>query len=254
MGESAAKVEELTVVVHGSRAAMGRSAAEAVAARLREALELNSEASIVLASAPSQLEFLAHLRCSPVDWGAVEVFHMDEYIGLGPEQQESFSHFLWEHFVRHAGPRAFHRIDGLAEPRLEAERYTRLLLGRRLDVVCCGIGVNGHLAFNDPGASFSDPLMVRAVALSEESRWQQVDDGMFAQLEDVPKEALTLTIPVLMSAATVSCVVPGTSKEAAVRSMLSGPVTEECPASVLRRHPDATLHLDPEAVGALVLG
>lgn len=253
MKERVMKVDELTVVLHGSRAAMGRAAAEAVAAKLREAVDRNDEASIVLAAAPSQLEFLAHLRSLAVGWDAVDVFQMDEYIGLGLEQPESFSHFLWEHFVRYVEPRAFSRINGLAEPRLEAERYARLLEKRHLDVVCCGIGVNGHLAFNDPGASFTDPLIVRAVALSEESRWQQVGDGMFAQLEDVPKEALTLTVPVLMSAAFVSCVVPGASKESATRSVLTGPVTEDYPASVLRRHPDATLHLDPEALGALVL-
>lgn len=254
MADNEAKVDELSVVLHGSREEMGRAAAGAVATSLKEAVERNGGASIVLASAPSQLEFLAHLRSVPVDWGTVEVFHMDEYIGVGQERPESFSWFLWEHLVRHVRPRSFHRIDGLAEPRVEAERYARLLQGRRLDVVCCGVGINGHLAFNDPGASFSDPLAVRAVELSEESRWQQVGDAMFARLEDVPKGALTLTIPVLMSAGTVSCVVPGASKEGAVRHMLSGPVTEACPASVLRQHPRATLHLDPEALGTLALG
>jgi glucosamine-6-phosphate deaminase len=248
------KIDKLVVVVHGSRDEMGRAAAEGVARRVKEVVAAKGTASIVLASAPSQLEFLAHLRSERVEWGAVDVFHMDEYIGVGAEQAESFSHFLWQHFVKHVHPRAFHRIDGLAEPQQEAERYSQLISGTRLDVVCCGIGINGHIAFNDPGASFSDPLIVRVVALAEASRLQQVGDGMFPRLEEVPMRALTLTVPALLSAETVSCVVPGASKESAVRSMLTGPVGASCPASVLRRHRDATLHLDRDALGSLVLG
>lgn len=241
------QVDRLRVEVYDDREAMGQAAASVVAGWIREAAASHL-ARVIFASAPSQRDLLAGLAAAEVPWERVEAFHMDEYVGLAPDHPDSFSAFLVRSLIGRVKCHAFHPIDGTAPPADEVRRYAALLSAAPVDVVCCGIGENGHLAFNDPGvADFEDPATMKEVALEEASRVQQVHDGTFPDLDSVPTSALTLTIPALTAAARMACVVPGPTKREAVRRMLRGPVGPECPASVLRRHPGAILYLDRDA-------
>ena len=242
------RFDSLEVHQHPDRASLGLAAARRVAATIAAC----GEARVVFACAPSQDEFLAALLAQPVDWAKVTVFHMDEYAGLPASHPASFRSYLRGHLLAHIVPRAVHLIRAEADAAGEAARYAALLAERRLDLVCLGIGENGHLAFNDPPvADFADPALVKLVALDDACRRQQVHDGCFPALDAVPTHALTLTIPALLSAREISCVVPGGRKAQAVRDALLGPIAPSCPASILRTHPRAVLHLDEAAASLL---
>ena len=242
------RFDSLEVHQHTDRAALGVAAARGVAA----AIAARGEARVVFACAPSQDEFLAALLAQRVDWAKVTVFHMDEYVALPALHPASFRSYLRGHLLAHIVPRAVHLICAEADAAGEATRYAALLAERPLDLVCLGIGENGHLAFNDPPvADFADPAPVKLVALDDACRRQQVHDGCFPALDAVPTHALTLTIPALLSAREISCVVPGGRKAQAVREALLGPIATSCPASILRTHPRVVLHLD-EAAAALL--
>lgn len=247
------QVDHLHVSIYPGREEMGSAAAKAAALSLQEAIRHRGEARLILASAPSQIELLCYLRESAVDWSRVTIFHMDEYIGLPPEHPIAFRHFLQAEMLAHIKPRAFHGMRGEAED-LPAEiaRYSGLLAAAPIDVVCLGIGENGHLAFNDPPvAQFDDPALVKLVAPDAVCRQQQVNDGSVPHVGAVPKQGLTLTIPAIMSGASLYGVVPGPSKAKAVRDTLRGPIATSCPASILRRHPSAYLYLDEDSAELL---
>lgn len=240
------RVDRLAVEVYATRAKMGRAAAARAAARLGDALDTGRTARVLLASAPSQIEFLHALADTPgIDWGRVTAFHVDEYLRFPARAPQAFGQFLRGHIFDRVHPGIVHFIDGNAETATEIARYTGLLLAAPIDLACIGVGENGHIAFNEPGdTDFNDPALLRVVALSEHSRRQQVNDGCFDRLDEVPAEALTLTVPGIMRAAAIVCVVPGPSKRAAIVEMLRGPISTACPGSVLRRHPDAVLYAD----------
>jgi len=248
--------DRLRVEVHSDRAAMGRAAALFAQRTIAAAQAARGVARVIFACAPSQDEFLDALVASqpPVDWSRVVVFHMDEYVGLAADAAQSFRRYLRSHLIgRIPKPAAFHPIGGEAAS-LDAEcaRYSKLLGEAPVDLVCLGIGENGHLAFNDPPvANFSDPALVKVVELDHTCRQQQVNDGCFPAIAAVPTHALTLTIPALFGARVVCGVVPGSRKAQAVRDTLLGPVSTACPASILRTHPDAVLHLDTASAGML---
>lgn len=243
------RCEALTVHSFPDRAAMGAAAASDIAAELRARLAGQAVVRAVFASAPSQAETLAALAAAPgIDWARVTVFHMDEYIGLPEAAPERFAVWLDTHLVARVAPAAFHPLRPDPDPGAEARRYAALLAEAPVDLVVLGIGVNGHLAFNDPPvADFDDPADVKIVELDPLCRRQQVDDGCFPSLVEVPRQAVTLTIPRLLRAGRMVCVVPGTAKRAAVAAMLHGPVSTACPASILRRQAHCTLYLDREA-------
>lgn len=245
--------DSLAVCQHPDRASLGAAAARRVAESLRRTITDSGAARAVFACAPSQNEFLDALVTEAVDWSRVTVFHMDEYVGLSAAHPASFRRFLHEHLIaRIAAPRAVHGIRADEDIAAECRRYAALLAEHPLDLVCLGIGENGHLAFNDPPvADFHDPQLIKPVALDDACRRQQVNDGCFPALAAVPTHALTLTIPALMGARELSCVVPGHRKAAAVRAALLGPVATACPASILRTHPRAVLHLDDAAAALL---
>ena len=245
-------VDRLDVHVYPNRAAMGAAAAQDVAAEMRARLADQASVRAIFASAPSQNELLAGLAAAEgIDWSRVHAFHMDEYLGLPPGSPASFGAYLREHLFDMVRPGEVHLLDGSASPQAECRRYAALLAAAPIDVVCLGIGENGHLAFNDPPlARFDDPELVREVEIATDSRQQQVHDGTFPSLDEVPRRAITLTIPALVSAACMFCVVPGRLKRAAVRRTLRGPITPECPASILRRHQHARLYLDADAYPA----
>ncbi|HEX4223873.1 MAG TPA: 6-phosphogluconolactonase, partial [Pseudonocardiaceae bacterium] len=211
---------------------------------LRAALRDGGRARVMLAAAPSQSATLATLAAEDgIDWSRVDLFHMDEYVGLAPDAPQRFATWLAENFVDRLPDATFHAIDPDAEP----ARYEALLGSAPFTLVLLGLGVNGHLAFNDPPADFADPRGVRVVELDETSRRQQVDEGHFATLADVPTTALTVTIPRLLNAATVIGSVPGREKRTAVAQTLCEPIGSPHPGTALRTHPDATLYIDAEA-------
>lgn len=244
------KIDLLEVSVYATRKEMGQAAADLGAARIRKLLKERESVNIILGSAPSQLELYAALLTSGLDFGRIHAFHMDEYLGLAPDAPQGFGNYLKEHLFQHAGFRSVHYINGQTDnPAAECARYAALLEAYPPDVIFEGIGENGHLAFNDPGvADFHDPARVKISNMDEVCRAQQVHDGCFASLEEVPRQAVTLTIPQLTPPeATLVITVPGPTKAQAVYHTLCGPITEACPASILRRHPHATLVLDRAA-------
>lgn len=240
------------MLVYDSRAGMGEAAAKAVAESIRRCVKTLGRVNMVFAAAPSQNEFLAALvREADVDWTKVYAFHLDEYIGLPESAPQRFATFLKERLFSFVPFKEVHYLNGNA-PDIEAEikRYSRLLETHPLDIACIGIGENGHIAFNDPPvADFRDPQLVKKVELESRCREQQVHDGCFASLDQVPTHALTLTIPAIMAAKEIHCIVPGPTKTKAVHDTLYGPVGEVCPASILRTHERAVLYVDVEAAG-----
>jgi glucosamine-6-phosphate deaminase len=209
---------------------------------------------VIFASAPSQNEFLAALLREPgVDWPRITAFHLDEYIGIAPDHPASFRRFLADRLFAHVEVAAFHGLDGQAmDLSAECARYAALLREARPALAVLGIGENGHLAFIDPPVcDFAETCDVRVVELDEPCRLQQVNDGCFPTLDAVPRTALSLTIPFLLRVPRAVAIVPGRAKRAAIQAALQGPVTRACPASVLRRHRDATLFLDEDSAAGL---
>ena len=249
-------VDKLNVEVYADRNSMGQAAAEYVAAHLGDLLKTQAEVRMVVGSAPSQDEFFAHLTGPRlreiVDWTRVVVFHMDEYIGLPADHPQNFRAYQRQNLLSKVDVKAFHEIRGEAsDVEAECERLEKLLAERPIDVVCLGIGENGHLAFNDPPADFADTRRAKVVTLDHTCRQQQVNDGCFPSIDGVPTHAITLTLKVFQEANKLSGVVPARSKARAVVSTLEGPIAESCPATILRRHADATLFLDTDSASLL---
>lgn len=247
-------VDSLRIEVHADRRGLGQAAAAFLANALLESSDGRERLGMMFASAPSQVETLEALMNVPgLPWSIVEAFHLDEYLGLPTSHPRSFARFLREHVADRVPLAAAHYLDGeTSDAEHECRRYGDLLADVGLDLGCVGVGENGHVAFNEPNdTDFDDPRRVRIVALDERSRRQQVNEGLFPSLDAVPARALTLTVPTIVSARTLACVVPGESKASAIRRMLTGSVSEACPASVLRRHPSAVLFLDEASASAL---
>jgi glucosamine-6-phosphate deaminase len=245
----------LRVQVYPSRAMMGVAAARLVAEAIRELVARNGRAAVIFASAPSQNEFLAALREEPgIDWPKLTAFHLDEYVGIPPDHPASFRRFLVDRLFTHVTLSAFHGLDGQARDlATECARYAALLRREAPALAVLGIGENGHLAFIDPPVcDFAEQADVRVVDLDETCRTQQVNDGCFPSLADVPPTALSLTVPFLMRVPRAVAIVPGPAKRAAIQATIGGPVTVACPASILRRHRDATLFLDEDSAAGLV--
>jgi len=246
----------LQVEVYPTRADLGRAAAAQIAAALRELLRTHGRAGMIFGSAPSQNEVLDALAATPeIDWNRVTAFHLDEYAGASEEAPYSFRRYLLERLFSRITVAAFHGIRGdvgdLAE---ECARYAGLLEASPTDIALLGIGENGHLAFNDPPCDFDDPALVRVVHLAASCRLQQVHDGAFASLDDVPQRAITLTVPAIFRVPCLFAIVPGAAKAPTVRSALKGPVTPLFPASILRNHAHALLFLDRDSASLLSWG
>jgi len=247
-------VDRLQVVIHPDGASLARAAADAAAAVIRAAVETSGVAHAMFATGNSQLELIDELttRTPDVPWSDVVVFHMDEYVGVGPDHPAGFRRWIRERIADRVPARQVHYLDGLADPEEECARYAALLRERPVDLCCLGIGENGHLAFNDPPvADLSDPLDVKVVDLDRSCRLQQVNEGHFPDIDSVPARAMTVTVPALLRAATVLAIVPERRKAEPVRNALNGPIGAECPASALRTASNAVLHLDPESASLL---
>jgi glucosamine-6-phosphate deaminase len=250
---STAMFDSLPVAVYESNDEMGMAAALDAREVINEAVADRGEANIILATGNSQLSFLHVLRdLEGIDWSKIEVFHMDEYVGIDPNHRASFPLFLRKHILDAVSPRAFYPVPGQAGDLEKACReYETLLRAHPADMVALGIGENGHIAFNDPPAVFDDPVWVKVVELVETARRQQVGEGHFDSLEEVPTHAITLTVPALLAAKAMLCIVPEERKAEAVRSCLKEPISEDRPGSVLRQVRHARLYLDEDAASRL---
>ena len=247
------KVDNLTVKKYTTREEMGAAAARDIRNAIRTLLEKKAEINVIFAAAPSQNEVLRALVESDVDWSRVNAYHMDEYIHLPPDAPQCFGNFLtWKIFGK-VPFKSVNLIDSTApDAQAECDRYEAILRANPADIIILGIGENGHIAFNDPWvANFKDDRLVRIVALDDVCRRQQVNDGCFATLEEVPKIAMTLTCPVFIRAPQLFCIVPALAKANAVKRTLEGAISEECPATVLRSHGNAVLYLDADSASKL---
>lgn len=245
------KVDALPVTIYKTNKEMGQAAALDAAEIIKAAIEEKGAANIIIATGNSQLTFLQTLRgLSGIDWSKVTIFHMDEYIDLVEGHPASFPAFLHQHLLDHIPePAAFYPVNARAG-QLEADcaEYASLLRSYPADLCAMGIGENGHIAFNDPPfAEFDDPVWVKVVRMDQVSRLQQVGEGHFGGLDEVPTHAITLTIPALLSAEHVLCIVPEARKADAVYESLNGPISELCPGSILREIGHAHLYLDTDA-------
>jgi glucosamine-6-phosphate deaminase len=250
--------DRLVTEVHPDRTSMGTAAADYAARRLRDLLAEGGRARVIFAAAASQEEFLDGLAgAAGIDWARVTAFHLDEYVGLPLGDGRSFGEWLERRIWSRVRPGSVEKIDGGAAagpdgPDSEADRYGRLIADGGLDLALIGIGENGHLAFNDPHvADFDDPRVVKPVEIDATSRRQQVRDGAFPALDDVPQLALTVTMSAILASRAISVVVPGPQKAGAVAATLLGPIETACPASALRRHPDARLFVDEPAISGV---
>lgn len=236
--------------VYDTKKEMGGAAAERAAQIIRDAVAKRGRARVIVATGNSQLDFIEALTSrTDVPWSSVDIFHMDEYVGMNDQHPASFRRWIRERVVDRVRPGSAHYMAGDAED-IDAEcmRYTALLQAAPIDVAFVGIGENGHIAFNDPHvADFQDPATVKRVELDETCRRQQVGEGHFPDLNAVPREAVTLTCPALMNAENLVCCVPEARKAKAVQASLEGPVTEACPGSLIRTHPNAYLYFDRES-------
>ena len=238
----------IAVSVHPTREALGLAAGALAARHLKLALQQHPHATVMLAAAPSQAATLAALATEPdLEWSRVSSFHMDEYLGLDPEAPQGFGIWLERSFVSRVPSLTFNRMRVAGDPQVDAEAYASRLPEGPFDVVLLGLGVNGHLAFNDPPARFDDPQDTRVVELDDVSRRQQVDEGHFASMEDVPRRAITVTIPRLLRAGHIVASVPGAEKRDAVRATLTAAIGPNHPGTALRTHPDVTLFLDDDS-------
>jgi glucosamine-6-phosphate deaminase len=245
---------QLPIAIYESNEAMGMAAAVDARGIINKAILDRGKANIIVATGNSQLMFLHALRdLDGIDWSRVNVFHMDEYVGLDPNHRASFPLFLRQHILDAVEPGAFYPVPGQATDLEQACReYEALLREHPADMVALGIGENGHIAFNDPPhARFNDPAWVKVVTLVETARKQQVGEGHFDSLEKVPPHAITLTIPALLAAKRMLCIVPEARKAEVVRACLTEPISEDRPGSILRRVSHARLYLDREAASRL---
>ena len=228
-----------------SGAALGRAAAAAAADGMRAAIEAQGRVRIIAATGASQFDFLGALVQAPrIDWSKVELFHLDEYVGIPEDHPASFRRYLRERLIGPTGIRDVHFLDGQADPQRVMDRVGRELRERPVDVAFVGIGENAHLAFNDPPADFETDRPYLLVELDEACRRQQVGEGWFPDLEAVPSKAISMSCRQILASKRILCIVPDTRKADAVKATLEGAILPETPASILRRHPDVTLFLD----------
>lgn len=242
----------MNIRVFEDKIVLGHAAAAQAALLIQRAIAVRGRARILVATGESQFEFLDALtRTEGIDWTKVEMFHLDEYVGLGLDHPASFRKYLLERVILRTGIRDYHLLDGETAPETVAREIGRLLSATPVDVAFAGIGENGHLAFNDPPADFTTEQPYHVVTLDEACRRQQVGEGWFRDLAEVPARAISISVRQLLKAPAIICVVPDARKARAVQRSLEEPVSPLVPASILRTHPDVTLYLDRPAAALL---
>jgi len=245
--------DKLVAKIYSGRPELGAAAAAELTARIAELLKTKEYVNIIFASAPSQNEFLAELLKKDIEWNRINAFHMDEYIGLDPDAPQGFGNFLKDRLFSLVNCRTVNYLNGNeADPQDECKRYSDLLIQYPTDIVCLGIGENTHLAFNDPHvADFNDPLIVKVVDLDQACRDQQVNDGCFAKIDEVPTHALTITMPALFKSTYAIAIVPGKFKADAIYHTINSDISEKYPSTILRRHDNAILFIDEDSASKL---
>lgn len=243
----------MLIKVFNDRITLGRSAAEQAANAIRRALSARGAARIIAATAASQLEFLDALTKSPgIDWTKVEAFHLDEYIGLPITHPGSFRKMLMEQLVSKTGIRRYHLLAGdAADPATVARDASKQIASAPIDIAFLGIGENGHIAFNDPPADFNTEEPYIIVNLDEACRQQQVGEAWFADISQVPKQALSMSAKQILKAKEILAVVPGERKAQAIKACFEGEISPRAPASIIRRHANATIYLDRDSASLL---
>ena len=246
-------VDKLQVRVYNNREEMGSFSAKMAANKIKALLNQQPFVTIIFAAAASQNEFLDALSKEPLEWNRINAFHMDEYIGLPEGHPQCFGTFLKHRIFDKVPFKQVHYLNGNApDINAECERYATLLEQYPVDITCMGIGENSHLAFNDPHvADFNDCSLVKIVDLDEACKQQQVNEGCFESVQHIPLNALTLTIPALLKASYIFCMVPGPTKATAVYHTLEDEITERFPSTILRTHPNAILFLDKESAARM---
>ncbi len=245
---------KMLIKVYNTDVELGKAAAEFVATRLNETIQQKNSANLILATGASQFTFLAALKTMNIDWSKITVFHLDEYKDMPIQHPASFRKYLKERILDDVKPGKVYLLEGDAND-IEAElkRYSELLQSHPVDVACIGIGENGHIAFNDPPvADFNDPKLVKVVDLDEDCRKQQLGEGWFATIDDVPKQALSLTVTAIMNCKTVCSMVPDERKAQAVYNTLNMQISTDCPATILRNHDDNVLFLDKNSAKLII--
>jgi len=234
----------MRVIIYTTKEELGRTAARKGAELIRKAISEKGEATIIVATGASQFEMLDELINTKVDWSKVTAFHLDEYIGIPVTHAASFRKYLKERFVDHVSLKAFHYIDGEVDAHTECRRLGELIAGEPVDVAFIGIGENGHLAFNDPPANFITEEPYIRVELDEECRNQQLGEGWFPSLEEVPDTAISMSVKQILKSANIICSVPDQRKAEAVKNAVEREVSPDYPASVLKTHQKTWLFLD----------
>lgn len=242
----------MTIKVFSSKAAMAEAAASDAASLIREAISQRGQVRIIAATGASQFDFLDALtKISSIDWASVEMFHLDEYVGISDQEPASFCKYLRERLIDKAGIKKYHLLNGTEDPSTVIARVTAEIRKAPIDVAFVGVGENGHLAFNDPPADFDTDEAYIVVNLDEACRRQQLGEGWFPTLADVPRQAISMTIRQMMKAEHILCIAPDARKANAVKACFDGDVTPMAPASILQRHPHATIYLDKDSAALL---
>ena len=248
----------MEIVIGRDKVEMAKAAAEFAAVRIGAAIAANGEARVIFASAASQLEFVDEMLArADIDWSKVRGFHLDEYVGLPETHGASFRRFLKERLLAKlpCAVKSFTFVRGdAADTAGELARLEAAVRERPIDLACIGIGENGHIAFNDPPADFEAKAAYCIVRLDRVCRMQQVGEGWYPDLDAVPTHAFSMTVPQIMAAKSIAVIVPDERKVKAVAGAVDGPLTNMCPSSILRNHPDCTLFLDPPAASLLKRG
>jgi len=253
MNKTEFKKDKLEVKVFENKDELGKASAIEVARKLGKAIAEKGFANLILATGASQFQLLEHLQQQEIDWKKITVFHLDEYKDLPITHPASFRKYLKERILEKVQPKQVYYLEGdAADIDAEVARYEALLKDHPIDVACIGIGENGHIAFNDPPvADFNDPKLVKVVELDDACRRQQLGEGWFPIFDDVPKYALSQTIPAIMRCKHINCVVPDERKAEAVFNTLNAEISIACPATILRTHPDTILYLDKGSASKL---
>ena len=243
----------MTIKVFSSKATLAQAAADHAAAIIRDAISEHGEARIIAATGASQFDFLDALtKITNIDWDRVEMFHLDEYVGITDQAPASFCRYLRERLIDKVGLKKYHLLDGTQAPAAVIARISAEIRKAPIDIAFVGVGENGHLAFNDPPADFDTEEAYIVVNLDEACRKQQLGEGWFPTLADVPRQAISMTIKQIMKAEQILCIAPDARKANAIRACFNGEVSPMAPASILQRHQNATIYLDKESVSLLL--
>ena len=243
----------MTIKVFSSKATLAQAAADHAAAIIRDAISEHGEARIIAATGASQFDFLDALtKITDIDWDRVEMFHLDEYVGITEQAPASFCRYLRERLIDKVGLKKYHLLDGKQAPAAVIERVSAEIRKAPIDIAFVGVGENGHLAFNDPPADFDTEEAYIVVNLDEACRKQQLGEGWFPTLADVPQQAISMTIQQIMKAEQILCIAPDARKANAIKACFSGEVSPMAPASILQRHQNATIYLDKESASLLL--